>query len=511
VRTLPAAVLVLALAGCSDRAPASAEHDAGTTTAAIGPDPIVLRVPRSGGIARAYAYPRMDSALWSSAMRVPAIARTLGFDPELGTVAYADTLGRPGRIDFRGGSVGTVTRARLASLASADGSTIFGIASRDTVVRYTPSGIWRFRPPRRPRALFPQPDGSLVVLAEVGDSSVIWQVVPPEQALVDTTALPRTGQAARTQVGDRVYFTVDSGLVGVRTRDLSFVPSLRLERPVRALEPTPSGDRLYIATDSSTTLLVFDRYEEDVIEEIELPGQPSALRMDPLGRYVLVRAADADSIWVVAIATNRLLATLPSVWRPDLPTVAPDGAIALASRADVRLVSGEGFQRERVVRGGAADFWQFLLWNGFRPRAAGLDEPVSFADAVPSDTLSPDSLALGDSLEAGGATDDPGSVTDAPVTGQPAQPAPSRATRDTALRPRARGYFVQLAALLNERAARDLAPQIRVENQVAHVETTIRDGARIYRVVLGPYPTRAEAERIGRATGRSFWVNEATQ
>jgi cell division septation protein DedD len=458
----------------------------------------------------------MDSALWSSTARVPAIARALGFDAELGTVAYADTMGRPGRIDFRGGGVGTVTRARLAALASADGSTIFGIASRDTVVRYTPSGIWHFRPPRRPRALFPQPDGSLVVLAEVGDSSVIWQVVPPEQSLVDTTALPRTGQAARTQVGDRVYFTVDSGLVGVRTRDLSFVPSLRVERPVRALEPTPSGDRLYIATDSSALLLVFDRYEEDVIEEIELPGQPAALRMDPLGRYVLVRAADADSVWVVAIATNRLLATLPSVWRTDLPTVAPDGAIALASRSDVRLVSGEGFRRERVVRGGAADFWHFLLWNGFRPRAAGLDEPVSFADAVPSDTLPPDSLALADSLAAGGETAPPADPFDVPLAaGQPVPPATPatpvqpRAPRDTAPRPRARGFFVQLAALLNERAARDLAPQIRVENQVAHVETSVRDGARIYRVVLGPYATRAEAERVGRATGRSFWVNEA--
>jgi cell division septation protein DedD len=507
VRTLPAAVLVLALAGCTDRAPASAEHDAGTTTAAIGPDPIVLRVPRSGGIARAYAYPRMDSALWSSAMRAPALARTLGFDAELGTVAYADTSGRPGRIDFRGGGVGTVTRARLASLASADGSTIFGIAGRDTVVRYTPSGTWRFKPPRRPRALFPQPDGSLVVLAEIGDSSVLWQVVPPERTLADTTALPRTGQAARTQVGDRVYFTVDSGLVGVRTRDLSFVPSLRLERPVRALQPTPSGDRLYIVTDSSRELLVFDRYEEDVIEEIALPGEPAELRMDPLGRYVLVRAAGVDSVWVVAIATNRLLATLPSVWRADLPTVAPDGSIALASRSDVRLVSGEGFARERVVRGGAADFWHFLLWNGFRPRAAGLDEPVSFAEAVPSDTLSPDSLAFADSA----AVDEFASAPeDAPAPVSPAPPATPRAPRDTAQRPRPRGYFVQLAALLNERAARDLAPQIRVENQVAHVETTVRDGARIYRVVLGPYQTRADAERVGRATGRSFWVNEAT-
>ena len=502
-------VLVLALAGCSDRAPASDEHDTGTTSAVSGPDPIVLRVPRGGGIARAYAYPAIDSALWSSPSRVPPVRRALGFDAELGIVAYADTTGRPGRIDFRGGTTGNVTRLRLASLASADGSTIFGITTRDSVVRFTPSGVWSFKPPRPPRALFPQPDGSLVVLAQAGDSTVLWHLVPPARTPADTTSLPRTGQAVRTQVGDRVYFTVDSGLVGVRTRDLSFVPSLRLEQRVRALAPTPSGDRLYITTDSSDRLLVFDRFEEDVIARIQLPGQPSDVRMDPFGRYVLARAAEADSIWVVAIASNRLLATLPSEWRVDLPTVAPDGAIALAAGRDVRLVSGRDFARERVVRGGAADFWHFLLWNGFRPRAAGLDEPVSFADAVPvdtTDTTAVDTLAALDSIPPDIFAPEPAAVP--PARPSPARPAPAR--RDSAAAPRAaRGYLVQLAALLNERAARDLAPQIRVEGQSAHVVASARDGATIYRVVLGPYATRAEAERVGRATGRSYWVNEA--
>lgn len=502
-------MLVLALAGCSDRAPASAEHDTGTTAAVTGPDPIVLRVPRGGGIARAFSYPRMDSALFSSSTRVPPIDRTLGFDPELGTVAYADTLGRPGRIDFRDGGAGTVTRARLASLASADGSTIFGIARRDSVVRYTPSGEWRFKPPRRPRALFPQPDGALVVLHESGDSTILWRLQPPDRSLLDTTALGPTGQAARTQVGDRVYFTVDSGLVGVRTRDLTFVPSLRLEQQVRALQPTPSGDRLYIVTDSSDLLLVFDRYEEDVIERIQLPGAPSDLRMDPFGRYVLVRAAASDSIWVVAIGTNRLLATLPSRWRSDLPAVAPDGAIALVSGKDVRFASGRGFADERVVRGGASDFWYFLLWNGFRPRAAGLDQPVSFADAVPVDTTAADSLAFLDSLANDVFAQGPDSL--ASPTPAPVPRATPGAPRDTTAAPRARrGYLVQLAALLNERAARELAPQIYVDGQLAHVVPSVRDGATIYRVVLGPYPTRAEAERVGRATGRSYWVNEAS-
>jgi hypothetical protein len=30
----------------------------------------------------------------------------------------------------------------------------------------------------------------------------------------------------------------------------------------------------------------------------------------------------------------------------------------------------------------------------------------------------------------------------------------------------------------------------------------------VYRVVLGPYPTKADAERVGRESKESFWVYE---
>jgi hypothetical protein len=30
----------------------------------------------------------------------------------------------------------------------------------------------------------------------------------------------------------------------------------------------------------------------------------------------------------------------------------------------------------------------------------------------------------------------------------------------------------------------------------------------VYRVVLGPYASRAEAERIGKSSGQSYWIFE---
>ena len=70
------------------------------------------------------------------------------------------------------------------------------------------------------------------------------------------------------------------------------------------------------------------------------------------------------------------------------------------------------------------------------------------------------------------------------------------------------GFTVSFAALLIPEKARELATQIHVGNETARVVTAMREGAAIYRVVLGPYPTKEEAERIGRESKQSFWVYE---
>jgi cell division protein FtsN len=54
--------------------------------------------------------------------------------------------------------------------------------------------------------------------------------------------------------------------------------------------------------------------------------------------------------------------------------------------------------------------------------------------------------------------------------------------------------------------ARDQAAKIVVEGHQARVVTGTTSGVTVYRVVLGPYATRDEAERIGRASGLSYYV-----
>ena len=169
--TLLALALVLSAACGSDRKgdrPPLHDDAPSATPAAQGPDPVVLRVARKGGPVRAYAYPQLDSAVWTSSAPAPAIARVLAFDDESGSLAVVDAKGQPVRVDLRAGGVTTASKAKLASLSSADGYAIYGV-SGGTVMRLTPSGAaWPFKPSAPAREVVPQPDGSLIVVGERG-------------------------------------------------------------------------------------------------------------------------------------------------------------------------------------------------------------------------------------------------------------------------------------------------------------------------------------------------------
>jgi cell division septation protein DedD len=501
VRTLTAALaLVLVACGSPDRDDSSAARDASARLSRTGPDPLVLRVPRGGGTATVHAYPGLDSVVWRSDAKLPGLDHVLAFDAEGGAIAFEDRNGAPGRLDLRLGTVSRQREPKLQALESVDGYAIYGVDAKGAVLRLTPVGEpWSLTPPAPARLALPQPDGWLLVFADRGEETVVWRVRPPEKRLLDTLSLPRASRAVRTRVGDRVYLSADERLVGVRSADLEELPAVDFDAPVRALAPTPSGDRIYVAVDSSAEVAVVDRYSEDVSRRIAMPGQVRDLRMDPLGRYLLVRPERGDSAWVVSVSSGEVTGAVATGWRDDLPFVAPDGAIALVRGDDVAFVDGTTLRATRTVAGGAADFWYPFRWTGFRPRAEELDEPVEFRRVNPAPDTSalqpPDSGALLDSLAR--LRD-----TTAPRPPQPAaRPAPP---------PAPTGFYASFAALLNRDRARDLASQIEVGGTRAHVLEAQQAGTPIYRVVLGPYASRADADRAGRAAGRTYFIYEGT-
>ncbi|MDQ3243136.1 MAG: SPOR domain-containing protein [Gemmatimonadota bacterium] len=495
--------LALAVVACKGERRASAGAAASSATRAS--DEIVLRMPRAGGTARAYIYPHLDSVAWA-VQSTPPVSSVLAFDGDAGLIALVDDKGQPRRIDLRLTQTRIASQSKLTSLASVTGSEIFGVTTAGSVTRLTPSGDWTFKPPGSATWVLPQPDGSIVVGSNDGTRTNLWRVRPTDEEILDSASLPRVGQSVRTQLGDRLYFTVDSGLVGVQTRDLSLVKSVRFRQPVQAIAPTPSGDRLYVALRGEARLSVVDRYGDAISGAVELPGPVSELRMDPFGQQILARpASGGDSAWVIGVGNDRVSGTVGTAWRADLPAFGPGATIATVRGEDVIFVGSRDLCQIRLLSGGAKDFWYFFTWNGFRPRSADLDQPVIFGSR---DTVTVDSLA---SMTPDSVTPPSPPLRDAaPTMIEPPASYPLPAPSSPPALP-ATGYVVSFAAVLTQQKATDLAAAITVNGAHPRVAPSQSGSTMIYRVVMGPFATKDEADRIGRDSGRQYWVYESNR
>jgi len=487
-----AALLLTAILSAACAKSRDAGPVAGAGAIGAGPDAILLRFSRLGGPARAYRWWH-DSTIWTSTQHAPAVTDAIAFDAQQGVLVMLDAARVPLRVDLRVGRVTSTTAERLRAITSADGYAVFGVAPTGEVVRLTSSTVWRFRPPAPVRTLLPLPDGALLLVSdEPGGRVVIRKVHPPETKITDSTTIGGADLVIPTTVGDRIYFAWGDRLEGLRTRDLGRSLSITFSDAVRAVEPTPSGDRLFVAIKGSATVYVVDRYESAVRDQVLLGSAPIALRMDPDGQFLLARTAGGDSAQVIAVGTQRAIGTVATAWRPDLPLIAPDGGLALAVDDAMVIVDAETRRERARVPNGAADVWAMVRWNGFRPRSASLDEPVRFAEAE-SDSFDADTLPP-----------EPGTApVPASAALSPVPPADVRAEL------KSHGWMLSFAAVLSESRARAMATAVRVDGASARVQSSDRNGTTVYRVIAGPFPTRDAAEDAGRRSGIPYWVFEA--
>jgi hypothetical protein len=235
----------------------------------------------------------------------------------------------------------------------------------------------------------------------------------------------------------------------------------------RALVFSPSGHRVYVARQTQAGLAAIDRYDRAEIDGVALPLPAATIRLDPLGRWLLAKPAAGDSVWVVDLPVKQLVGSVPSAWRVDLPAIGPDGSLLVRQGDDVVAYRPDSLVETGRVKGGAADFWVLTAW---RPRGSYRG---AFADA-----------------DAGaGPAAEPGAAADTAGSGGP--------------------IYVQVSTSQNEAWSAGMAQQLTRAGLAARVldPKNPDDG---YRVVLGPYPTRTQAEAIGRKLGRPFWIYQPT-
>ena len=422
------------------------------------PSVSVLRIPREGGVARLYRVPALDSAAWKPADPLPAIERPIGADPEQGLVFVLDRKNNVVALDLDTRRVRTyLENIRYATLGP-DGA-LYAVDTGSAVTQLVRRTPVRFRSKLqgKPTQLQGTMDGALV--ARLGGDRPELEYLGSDQA-PSSTPLPK-GQVAATFLGDLVAVAADSAVVLYVPQRKSEPRSIPISGDARAVLFSPSGHRLYVAR-AAAPLLVLDRLDGAKLHEIELPGPARELRGDMYGRWLLVRPEQGDSVWVIDVGTGKYVGSTVARWSDDLPAVAPPQTLLVRRGADLAGLdlSATGFTEMGRIKGGAADFWLPLAWQPAH------ETELPFA--------SDSALAAADT-------------------------GPARPT-----------VYLQVSSSQNPTWANELSAKLSAAGLPASVLTP-RRSAEPYRVVLGPYATREQAEATGRKIGMPSFVVTAQE
>jgi len=415
---------------------------------------VAIRLPAKGGTPQLYRLPRLTAVDGVLRGKLPPVQRVVGLDPEseflFVTTAKHELLG----LDLGSGRVDTVAVAIAHAALGPDG-TLYAV---DTLRRVTSLS-------RRTRFAWPQPLTALPRELFGATDQHLVGVIPQDRLLVAAADQPPTvrpiaagGDVTASRWGDLVAVASDSGVTfydPLGRRDPAFV---KLADAPRALAFSPSGHRIYVARRNVPGLAVIDRYERKEIDGVALPGPVAALRLDPLGRWLLARPAVGDSAWIVDLPIKRHTGIVPTQWHADLPAISPDGMLIYRRGTDVVSARPDSLTDIGKVTSAAADLWILTTWL---PRGV---------PASPVSTAAAESAGVG-------------------------AEGPLYVQVSTSQNPEWSGHLADDLTRAGL-AARVLAPQ--------HPD----DG---YRVVLGPYPTRAQAEATGRRLGRPFWIYQPSQ
>lgn len=419
-----------------------------------------MRLPHDGGLARVYLLPALSETDWKAAERLPALEELVGVDREQATVFVRD-----GKNNVFGLNLAT-RRVRLYSsgvetaAVGADG-TLYVVDSGGAVRQFTRRAPERYRAEFEtvPEVLhgmlggrvFGTPrDGRLLITLATNDDSA--RSVPIA-----------SGETAATPWGDLFAVAADTALIVYDPAGRRDSRSVRLGGQADAIAFSPSGHQLYAALNVGR-LAVLDRFGLRVLRHIDLPGRARELRPGPFGRWLIARPETGDSIWLVDLERERFGGAIASAWGADLPQLTSANALTVRRGDDVLAfdLAVDGFPETGRIEGAAADLWAAPGWS---PAAAAGTSGRDRATGAASDGEEPgaDSASAADRV------------------------------------------YLQVSSSQNPTWANELAAKLTGAGLPASTIQPARQGDP-YRVVLGPYRSREQAEESGRSLGMPFFV-----
>jgi len=441
-------LLPLALWACGGSSPQTVELRQAVAAAGEPAGPAVaFRMPARRGVPRLYELPGLRE-VETSLTTGPATDRIVGFasdDDLLYTVAGTDLE----ILDLRAGRTRTLDSGVTHAVMAPTGQVLVtrGEDSLDLAAerRVTPVSL--------PKELgtvemvWPLSSGRLAVVAR--DSTRALLVISSGGTTTSRRTLP-VGPITHSAWGDVAAVASPEGVIVVEVLRDDQPLRLRLDTDVGAMAFSASGHRLYVAT-VKPEILVFERFSGDALHRITLDTVATAVRTDRFGRYLF---ATLGTHMVVVTLADETVTPLAGTWDTDLPDAGPNGTILVRRGDDLVAVRPDTAQPLGTVRGAARDHWIIAPLDVRRPALQ---------------------LARTDAGGGTGTTAGGGEL------------------------------FVQVSSTSNAQWAEGLAADLRTAGMAARVlSPTTPD--EMYRVVLGPYATRDEAEEIGRKLGMPYWI-----
>ncbi len=454
--TLAILLVLIGLAACEPEPTTNPVKEVFTAsnTEVTGGAAVVFRFSSAGDLATLYRLPNLEEVSWRFELGGRRIIRTVGFASD-DDLIYA--LAQHGNsedlalvaLDLATGRARTIDTA-VTNAALGPTGNAYVIRTDGTVgqVEHRSTELW-------PDTLIGT--ASIVrgaargrMLAVLESDSVRQLTLLGGRAPVRQTLPP--GEIAVSGWGRMVVVAADSGLAIFDPRSADDTRLLPIPAQPHLLAFSASGHQLFVTTDRAE-LLILDRFSLEMENQMTLPGRAAALRPGALGRYLLAYSAEQGQMWVIDPVQQGVLATIECSWEEDLPTVAPDGSILARQRGNLVVLGGEGF--EIIARGeaGANDRWLVTQWD---PRRPALELA---RDSVPTEG-EPDKL-----------------------------------------------IYVQISSSRNVAWAQALADELSSAGLLASV-LPADSTDELYRVVLGPFPTREEAEETARRLDRPSFIRE---
>jgi hypothetical protein len=414
-----------------------------------------VRLPRDGGQARLYRIPSLDPSSWSTDEKLPPLERAVGSDPDQGLVYVLDRQQQIVGLDLETRRVRPYVEQVRHAAVGPDGA-LYTVDTGSAVTQLARRTTVRFRSKLQgtPAEMHGTMGG--VLLARVGGKKPALEVLGSDQPPRSTPLAD--GELATSLYGDLVAVAADTAVVVYDPQAKRSPQVIRVPGHARDVIFSPSGHRIYVAREDHD-LLVIDRFSGEPLGAIHLPGAAKSLREDEYGRYLLVRPAEGDSVWVVDVGSSRFIGGMDSKWGPDLPAVGSPSTLLIRRGADVLALdlTRDGYPETGRVKDGAADLWLPLRWR-----------PVRDAEVQ-------------------AAADSGKFVSDSDST----QVSPS--------------VFLQVSSSQNPAWANELSGKLKAAGLPASVLPPARSDE-AYRVVLGPYATREQAEEAGKKIGMPSFV-----